>query len=219
MRFLRVFGILSVILPLPIYLFLSATLFSIDSTHIIQNVGIAEISLYTHEDEYFIYTDNQDAILSGVVTYNGDLQKYGFVIDTESIIRVGYKYYGLEIGDTVILKDIKQFEIEKRQSYAFPLSFFITLASVLIVVLITQKKMLWHKKYPLLAVNLALLTGYVILVIIDTMVGDIKNVFFLAWISSSIYGITDMLDKGIINSKQAKELQSAVLTELENRLK
>jgi len=115
------------------------------------------------------------------------------------------------------LIDIKQFEVEKRQSYAFPLSFFITLGSVLIVVLITQNKMQWHKKYPLLAVNLALLTGYVILVIIDTMVGDIKNVFLLAWISSSVYGISQLLENGIISSKQSQQLQSSLLTELVKR--
>ena len=214
MNFLKIFKILSVILPLPVYLFLSATLFSIEPTHIIQNAEIDEISLYTFEDEYFIYTDNQEAILGGVVTYNPVLGKYGFEIDKDSIVRVGYKFYGLE-DDNLI--DIKQFEIEKRQSYAFPLSFFITLASVLIVVLITQRKMQWHKKYPLLAVNLALLTGYVILLIIDTMVGDIKNVFLIAWISSSIYGISQLLENNIISSRQSSQLQSAILEDLVKR--
>jgi hypothetical protein len=214
MNFLKIFKILSVILPLPVYLFLSATLFSIEPTHIIQNAEIDEISLYTFEDEYFIYTDNQEAILGGVVTYNPVLGKYGFEIDKDSIVRVGYKFYGLE-DDNLI--DIKQFEIEKRQSYAFPLSFFITLASVLIVVLITQRKMQWHKKYPLLAVTLALLTGYVILLIIDTMVGDIKNVFLIAWISSSIYGISQLLENNIISSRQSSQLQSAILEDLVKR--
>jgi len=214
MNFLKIFKILSVILPLPVYLFLSATLFSIEPTHIIQNAEFDEISLYTFEDEYFIYTDNQEAILGGVVTYNPVLGKYGFEIDKDSIVRVGYKFYGLE-DDNLI--DIKQFEIEKRQSYAFPLSFFITLASVLIVVLITQRKMQWHKKYPLLAVNLALLTGYVILLIIDTMVGDIKNVFLIAWISSSIYGISQLLENNIISSRQSSQLQSAILEDLVKR--
>ena len=214
MKFLKIFKILSVVLPLPVYLFLSATLFSIEPTHIIQNAEFDEISLYTFEDEYFIYTDNQEAILGGVVTYNPVLGKYGFEIDKDSIVRVGYKFYGLE-DDNLI--DIKQFEIEKRQSYAFPLSFFITLASVLIVVLITQRKMQWHKKYPLLAVNLALLTGYVILLIIDTMVGDIKNVFLIAWLSSSTYSISYLLEKGIISSKQAKATQSAILEDLVKR--
>ena len=214
MKFLKIFKILSVVLPLPVYLFLSATLFSIEPTHIIQNAEFDEISLYTFEDEYFIYTDNQEAILGGVVTYNPVLGKYGFEIDKDSIVRVGYKFYGLE-DDNLI--DIKQFEIEKRQSYAFPLSFFITLASVLIVVLITQRKMQWHKKYPLLAVNLALLTGYVILLIIDTMVGDIKNVFLIAWISSSIYGISQLLENNIISSRQSSQLQSAILEDLVKR--
>jgi len=214
MRFLKAFKILSVILPLPVYLFLSATLFSIDATHTIQNAKIEDISLYVNEDDYFIYTDNQEAIISGVVTYNPVIGKYGFEIDEQSIVRVGYKYYGLEENSLI---DIKQFEVEKRQSYAFPLSFFITLGSVLIVVLITQNKMQWHKKYPLLAVNLALLTGYVILVIIDTMVGDIKNVFLLAWISSSVYGISQLLENGIISSKQSQQLQSSLLTELVKR--
>jgi hypothetical protein len=77
--------------------------------------------------------------------------------------------------------------------------------------------MQWHKKYPLLAVNLALLTGYVILLIIDTMVGDIKNVFLIAWISSSIYGISQLLENNIISSRQSSQLQSAILEDLVKR--
>jgi hypothetical protein len=214
----RVFLFLGI--PLPLYLFLSATLFNITPTHKITGAKIDEINLIVQEDEGFIYTDNQEAIMSGNVAYNEVLAKYGFYIDETSIIQVGFKYYGMVLEENqYVLTDIKTMEIQRQQQYKLPLSFFISIASILIVILVVQGKMQWRKTYPRLATFIALLTGTVILTIIKSIVGDIQYVFLIATISWGMYCLEYLYYTNKITSKQLAKTQSTLVSELENRLK
>jgi hypothetical protein len=214
----RVFLFLGI--PLPLYLFLSATLFNITPTHKITGAKIDEINLIVQEDEGFIYTDNQEAIMSGNVAYNEVLAKYGFYIDETSIIQVGFKYYGMVLEENqYVLTDIKTMEIQRQQQYKLPLSFFISIASILIVILVVQGKMQWHKTYPRLATFIALLTGTVILTIIKSIVGDIQYVFLIATTSWGMYCLEYLYYTNKITSKQLAKTQSTLVSELENRLK
>lgn len=214
----RVFLFLGI--PLPLYLFLSATLFNITPTHKITGAKIDEIKLIVQEDEGFIYTDNQEAILSGNVAYNEVLAKYGFYIDETSIIQVGFEYYGMVLEENqYVLTDIKTMEIQRQQQYKLPLSFFISIASILIVILVVKGKMQWHKKYPRLATFIALLTGTVILTIIESIVGDIQYVFLIATTSWGMYCLEYLYYTNKITSKQLAKTQSTLVSELENRLK
>lgn len=214
----RVFLFLGI--PLPLYLFLSATLFNITPTHKITGAKIDEINLIVQEDEGFIYTDNQEAIMSGNVAYNEVLAKYGFYIDETSIIQVGFKYYGMVLEENqYVLTDIETMEIQRQQQYKLPLSFFISIASILIVILVVQGKMQWHKTYPRLATFIALLTGTVILTIIKSIVGDIQYVFLIATTSWGMYCLEYLYYTNKITSKQLAKTQSTLVSELENRLK
>lgn len=214
----RVFLFLGI--PLPLYLFLSATLFNITPTQKIIGAKIDEINLIVQEDEGFIYTDNQEAIMSGNVAYNEVLAKYGFYIDETSIIQVGFKYYGMVLEENqYVLTDIETMEIQRQQQYKLPLSFFISIASILIVILVVQGKMQWHKTYPRLATFIALLTGTVILTIIKSIVGDIQYVFLIATTSWGMYCLEYLYYTNKITSKQLAKTQSTLVSELENRLK
>lgn len=214
----RVFLFLGI--PLPLYLFLSATLFNITPTQKIIGAKIDEINLIVQEDEGFIYTDNQEAIMSGNVAYNEVLAKYGFYIDETSIIQVGFKYYGMVLEENqYVLTDIKTMEIQRQQQYKLTLSFFISIASILIVILVVQGKMQWHKTYPRLATFIALLTGTVILTIIKSIVGDIQYVFLIATTSWGMYCLEYLYYTNKITSKQLAKTQSTLVSELENRLK
>lgn len=214
----RIFLFLGI--PLPLYLFLSATLFNITPTQKIIGAKIDEINLIVQEDEGFIYTDNQEAIMSGNVAYNEVLAKYGFYIDETSIIQVGFKYYGMVLEENqYVLTDIKTMEIQRQQQYKLTLSFFISIASILIVILVVQGKMQWHKTYPRLATFIALLTGTVILTIIKSIVGDIQYVFLIATTSWGMYCLEYLYYTNKITSKQLAKTQSTLVSELENRLK
>ena len=214
----RVFLFLGI--PLPLYLFLSATLFNITPTHKIIGAKIDEINLIVQEDDGFIYTDNQEAIMNGNVAYNEVLAKYGFYIDETSIIQVGFEYYGMVLEENqYVLTDIETMEIQRQQQYKLPLSFFISIASILIVILVVQGKMQWHKTYPRLATFIALLTGTVILTIIKSIVGDIQYVFLIATTSWGMYCLEYLYFTNKITSKQLAKTQSTLVSELENRLK
>lgn len=214
----RVFLFLGI--PLPLYLFLSATLFNITPTHKITGAKIDEINLIMVDGDGFVYTDNQEAIMSGNVAYNEVLAKYGFYIDETSIIQVGFKYYGMVLEENqYVLTDIKTMEIQRQQQYKLPLSFFISIASILIVILVVQGKMQWHKTYPRLATFIALLTGTVILTIIKSIVGDIQYVFLIATTSWGMYCLEYLYYTNKITSKQLAKTQSTLVSELENRLK
>lgn len=211
------FRVFIAFIPLPIYLILSATLFNITPTHKVTGASIDDLNLVVTEDEYFIYTDNQEAILSGIVAYNDG--KYGFYIDETSIVQVGFKYYGMVLQENqYVLTDIKTLEIQRQQQYKLPLSFIISIMSVMIVILVIQGKMQWHKSHPRLATFLALFTGYIVLSVIASIVGDIRNVFLVATISWGMYCIEYLYFIGKITSKQSAKMQSTIMSELEGRL-
>lgn len=214
----RVFLLLGI--PLPLYLFLSATLFNITPTQKIIGAKIDEINLIMVDGDGFVYTDNQEAIMSGNVAYNEVLAKYGFYIDETSIIQVGFKYYGMVLEENqYVLTDITTMEIQRQQQYKLPLSFFISIASILIVILVVQGKMQWHKTYPRLETFIALLTGTVVLTIIKSIVGDIQYVFLIATTSWGMYCLEYLYYTNKITSKQLAKTQSTLVSELENRLK
>lgn len=207
---------LTLALPLPIYLFLSATLFNIvpDVTiyTTIENVEVIEL-----EETYFI-TVLDNAAMNGHVEYVDG--KYGITIEESTIIKIDKQYYSYVEKDEVRqLVDIKKFEMQKEQSYKIPMAFFISLFGVLIVAMIISGKMNWQKKHPRIAVMIALLTGTVVLFIIDTIVGGLLNVFIVATASWAIYCMEYMIVQGKINQQDAEKKESDILTALKAALK
>lgn len=204
--------------PLPLYLFLMATLFNIDPDYIIyteiENVEVLEI-VEDEEQTFFITTIN-NAKMDGVVEFKYD--KYGIVITEEDIIKIDKNYYSYienkEKENVRELVDIKKFEVQKQQSYKLPISFFISLFAVLIVVLIIQGKMQWHKKHPRLAVLVALLTGTVILFILNSIIGSMLGVFAVATASWAVYCLEYLVYQNSLDEKDKANKESEILRAL-----
>jgi len=206
----KIIASITLFVPLPLYLFLSATLFNITPDYTMDNVEFNEV-IY---DDGFLYTTNNEAIYDGVVVSQDGL--YGFIIDEEDIVEIDNHYYSLKDG---VLTDIKKLEVQKELSYKLPLVFFISLLGVLIVVLIVNKKMQWHLKYPRLAVLVALLTATVILYILSTVLSNILIVFMIATASWAVYLLEYYARKGVIDKdkadKEESDLKSALRKALE----
>ena len=210
---------ITLLVPLPLYLFLSATLFSIVPDYVI-NAKIDTISVFNSNDEYFITTSDKTASISGLVVYNEDYDSYGIYIDSEDIIKIDGNYYSyIEKDGSNQLVDIKKFEIQKQTTYKLPLSFFISLFGVLMVVLIMQGKMQWHKKYKRLATFIALLSVTVVLFVINTIVSNVLNIFLVSTVSWAIYCIEYMVAKGKIDKSQSEKQESDLLDTLRGLLK
>jgi len=201
--------------PLPVYLFLMATLFNIVPDYVVytdlENVQVIE---YTVDDEisYFLTTlDN--ATINGTVDFKDG--KYGIYIDSDDIIKIDKKYYSYVEKDEVRqLVDIKKFELQKEQSYKIPLAFFINVFGILVVVLIVQKKMQWHKKYPRLAVFVALLTGTIILFVLNSIIGNILGVFLVATASWAVYCLEYMVHQQTLDESEKNKKESEIASAL-----
>ena len=203
----KIITAITLAVPLPIYLFLSATLFNITPDYRIDNVTIEEVVTV----DGFVYTTNTEAIYDGVVVYsNGN---YGFVMDEDDILQVENSYYN---GS---LEDIKKLELQKQTGYKLPMAFFISLVGVGIVALIISGKMQLYKKYPRISTLIALLTGTVILYVMSTIVTNIFNVFLVATVSWAVYCIEYLVKNNAISSSQADKAENDLISSLKEVLK
>ena len=204
---------ITLLVPLPLYLFLMATLFNITPDYIIyteiENVEVIEL-----EDSSFFITALNNAKIDGIVEFKND--KYGIVITEKDIIKIDKNYYSYVLNSEEVreLTDIKKFEVQKQQSYKLPISFFISLFAVLIVVLIIQGKMQWHKKRPRLAVLTALLTGTVILFVLNSILGSILGVFAVASASWAVYCLEYLYHQSTLDEKDKANKESEILRAL-----
>jgi hypothetical protein len=213
----RIVKLLTLAVPLPIFLFLSATLFSITADYTITTDSSNAI-VSEQDDLYFIYTLDTNATYDGFVVY--DDGQYGIVVSSDDIIKFDDGYYSyVEVDGVNQLVDVRRFELQKEQSYKIPLSFFISLGGVLIVALIVQGKMQWHKEHPKGAVLLALITGTVILYVIDLIVSSIFGVFLIATVSWGAYLLEDLIQQGLISQQEGEKTQSDIVRALQEALK
>lgn len=212
----KITSAITLFVPLPLYLFLMATLFNITPDYIIytqiENVEVIEI-IETEEVSFFITTTDNSKI-DGVVEFHDG--QYGIYISGEDIIKIDKNYYSYVLNEEEVreLLDIKKFELQKQQSYKIPLTFFISLLGVGIVLLIIQGKMKWHKKYPRIAVLIALLTGTVILFILNTIIGGILGVFAVATASWAVYCLEYTFYQGSLDAKDKDNKESEILRAL-----
>ena len=206
----KIISTITLLVPLPIYLILSATLFNIVPDYTIDNVTIEEVNVIEYEDYNFLYVENAEAIYSGVVVQDNGL--YGFYMDEDDILQIESDYYNND------LTDIKKLEIKKETSYKLPLAFFISLMGVGIVALIISGKMQLYKKYPRISTLIGLLTGTIILYVMNIIVSNIFSVFLIATVSWAVYCIEYMIKEGIINKDQAEKQENDLIETLKKAL-
>lgn len=218
----KIITAITLFVPLPVYLFLMATLFSITPDYTVftkvENVVIGEYA-EGEESIYFLSTTD-NASMNGLLVFRDG--RYGIEIEETDIIKIDKKYYSYVLDkETNVreLKDIKKLAIQKEQSYKIPISFFISVFGVLVVVLIVQGKMQWHKTHPRVAALIGLLTGTVILLIINAIVSNILGVFIVATASWAIYCLEYMLNENLISTKDKEKQESSILAALKEAMK
>lgn len=207
---MKIVKLLTLVIPLPVYLFLMATLFSITADYII-TADIDTVHVTAYEELYFIYTDDLNASMTGMVIYNDG--KYGMLIDETDIIKIDRDYYSYRLNEDGIreLVDIKKFALQQEQSVRIPLTVFIAIFGIVVVVLIVTKKLKWHEDHPKGAVFVALFTATVILYILNTIIGGILGVFTVATMSWGLYLLEDMIEQGKLTAKQGEKVESDIL--------
>jgi len=205
----KIITIITLAVPLPLYLFLSATLFNIDADVTFKNVDSEDLIV----NETYIYTNNEDALYEGVFAFEDD--EYVFYYDNEDIIKVDDGFFSVREGELV---DIKALEVQKELGYKLPMAFFISLTGVGIVFLVVSGKMQWYKKYPRISTLVALLTGTVVLLIIDTIVSNLLGVFMIASISWALYCLEYWVNNNFITEEEGKKAESDLVSSLKKAL-
>lgn len=205
---------LTLILPLPIYLFLNAVLFSI-TPDVKINDEIADLSVVEYEDMYFIHGDEQTTYEGGYVVLNDGM--IGAVIETDDVIQVGLRYYTYkETENGMELMPLKI--IEETTSYQVSITVIISLIGVGIVILFVMGKMDILKAHPKTATLVGLWILALVFVAIETIVSNLTNVFIVAAITWTAYYIEDMAQNGVISKTEAEKKSSKIAEELKKHI-
>ncbi len=215
---------LTLILPISVYMILMATVFQIKADAV---VGGKVEQVEVLKDDNFLYAH----ALTEEVTFNGLVVQHEGVMalrfDTEDIIKFkdGYFQFKLDYTDKKITEpidtwvDVKMFEMKKQMSYKLPLSVIFSIVGALIVAAVISNKMQWHKKHPRLATFLALLTGTVILWLINSFIGSVLGVFAVATASFGLYYIEWLAYQNKIKEKDSEKAKSELTSILEDALR
>lgn len=195
--------------PVIIYLFLSATIFSIDVTHEIYADKETELKTLLTDDSVFVYVDDKNALYAGITAFNEELGIYGMYIEGDDVLKFKNNYYGFDSENN--FTDIKKLELRKREAYNLPVA---SITAVLIVLLVVSAKFAWKKNYPEIAVFLSLLFGTVILAIVNTFIKDMLMVFLWATVSAGLYVVEKLVYYGKLERKDALRLESKTVQEL-----
>jgi len=205
----KIITTITLLVPLPLYLFLSATLFNISADVTYKGVDSADLIV----TDTYIYTDSEDVLYEGVFAYEDN--EYVFYYDIDSIVRVDDGYFSVEDGALV---DIKELAVREEMGYKLPMAFFISAVGVGIVLLVVSGKMQWYKDYPRISALVALVTGTLVLLVIDTIVSNLFGVFLIASISWALYCLEYWINNNFITEEEGKKAESDLVNSLKDAL-
>lgn len=220
----KILTISTVVLPTFVYLIINALFFSVTPDVTFHDVEITDLKVITQQDDtYFVYAEKVDYSVDGTLVRVLD-DKLGVVIDKETIINIGFKYYNYDLvktenEDGTTLEEMKFVNVKvellkEKTSKTIPITIIIGMVGVAIASLIVFKKMHYALRYPRVSVLIALsiITG--VLYLIDMVVGSLLSVFLVFTISWVIYMIEYAVLNGNVAEKEAQKFQSKLMQEL-----
>ena len=113
--------------------------------------------------------------------------------------------------------DVKANKINVQRGWKIPLSFIITAMSAFIVLLVISGKMNWQKEHPRLAVLIALISGTLVLAVINTIVSNLLGVFIVASISWGLY-LEWLWKQNKITIKDKTNIEASLLREIKEKI-
>ena len=90
--------------------------------------------------------------------------------------------------------------------------------SVFIVLLVISGKMNWQKEHPRLAVLIALISGTLVLAVINTIVSNLLGVFIVASISWGLYYLEWLWKNNKITIKDKTNIEASLLREIKEKI-
>lgn len=204
----KVVSFITIVFPFVTYLFLSATILNVETSHTINKLGETEVLAYEMEKSLFLYDDNNLLQFRSLVYYNDEIGRFGIEVFEDDIIRIDKDYLVVAKDDNgkLELGDVNVWKIAKKEGVSIPIAVFISGFAVLIVALIYGGKMKIFKKRVRLSVFISLAVGTAILAGINLIVSNMLNVFIVALVSWGIYCIEYLVYKGLVKEDELNEL-------------
>lgn len=214
-KFYKLLTSLTLILPVSLFLIISAiTGQTYDAEVYVEESAIINFEAY--DEGYVVYST--EASYSGyLIPYNED---YAIYIESDDIVKIDNEYY------TPYLNELTQ-EYELTNYNDIPVQpqvnqrWTISIASIValgIVGLIIGGKMDLLKKHPRVSALVSLIVLTAILWGLNSIIGDMLNVFIVATASWFGYCLEYAVNKGIISSNQADKTQNDIVKGLKELL-
>lgn len=201
---IRTIQVLTMGLPIIVYVWLSATLFNVKtSVNITLNNNNTIQTHYIEDDnKIFFYTMNSGAKFEGgLIEFNNIVNNYGYYAYDGDLIKVNKEYLGVIYNNEtkkVEVVDYDVFKLKQKEGKQIPLTIIFSGIAVLIIASVIGAKMDYFKKNKMVAVLVSLSLGTVVLYLIDMIVGDMLRVFL---ISLSMW-IVVMVEENLIKEEK-----------------
>lgn len=214
--FYKILTATTLILPMSVYLFLSATILNVKADYNITLFDNAEIMDYELENSVFLYNlYDKIEFKGGVIKYLDKVDSYGVEVFEGDIVKINNDYFVLELKENKLeFVDIDVWKLGRKESVNLPIALIISIVGAVIVGLIYAGKMQVFKKNKRLAVWVSLLLGTGILFLIDMIVSNMLNVFLVATVSWTIYCLEYVVLNGVKDDNKVNNL----INELQNML-
>lgn len=218
-RIYKIISALTLLLPMSVYLFVSSLITRIEYDYEV-NVKMAELSVVELEQEAFIYDTTTKALINGIVRYNDDLATYGVYLDDSTVLKAkdGYYTYTQDKDGLWQITNVKSAEIAVQRGWKIPLTFIINVLGVFIVLMVVSGKMGWQKEHPRLAVLIALITGTLVLAVVNVIVSNLLGVFIVASISWGLYYLEWLWKNNKITTKDKTNIEASLLREIKEKI-
>lgn len=209
----KVLTIITLVAPISIYLFLSATLFNIRVDHKVEIEKNAEVDVYINSDRVFIYKFDNKITFYGRTQYHPSVRYYGIFLFEGDTIQVNKEIFVVEANEErteLVLNEISKFALNQKEGVSLPIAFILSGLGVLIVSLVVGGKMQWFKKRRRLGVFISLGVGTLVLYLINMVVANLFMVFLIALVSWGVYCIEYLAMNGFKGDDELKSLTDAL---------
>lgn len=233
----RIISAMTLALPISITLVVSAIWSNPTPDYVVTFSDALAVDLETINEKVVI-TEHDDKNKALVIAfddftfYNIDFTYYDKIVDGKYIVKdSSYIRFLSDDFDKVLeiidgkneqgepfIKLDKVSHINIQTGNKLSLSFIVSVIATLVVVGIISGKMKLHRKYPKSATFIALLSGTILLGVLNAIIGNILTVFIVATISWGAYCLEDAYFKSLQPINEAQQKQNALIDELRRLL-
>ena len=185
------------VLPMFIFLILSATIFNVKVKHFLVVNDESLVDVYEVEDgELFVTTSEKEVLFVGVISYREDYDSFGFYIGEGDVVKVNNKYFAgfVEESGEMVLQKFSPYKLNKKENgWKIPTTLIFSVVGLVFVGLIFSGKLKFSRRYMKASILISLGIGVGVSALINALVNQIYLVFLISFISFALYLIVEKI--------------------------